>query len=141
MPLYALFRAYEALTQHSEIDFIRKGVDGDPWASDRQQNIELVWSLRLKLKLSHAICVFAICAICFMYYGHLFCVAQILLSKPVEWIKGMTNLPERMKTSIYVLFQFNNNSRCTIHTVQNYTHFKSYLLEKLQMVSPWTLCQ
>ena len=59
MPLYALFRAYEALTQHSEIDFIRKGVDGDPWASDRQQNIELVWSLRLKLvlKLSHAICV------------------------------------------------------------------------------------
>ena len=79
--------------------------------------------------------------ICFMYYGHLFGVAQILLSKPVDWIKGMTNLPERMKTSIEVLFQLNNNSRCTIHTVQNYTHFKSYLLEKLQMVSPWTLCQ
>ena len=79
--------------------------------------------------------------ICFMYYSHLFCVAQILLSKPVEWIKGMTNLPERMKTSIYVLFPLDNNSRCTIHTVQNYTHFKSYLLEKLQMVSPWTLCQ
>ena len=33
MPLYALFRAYEALTQHSEIDFIRKGVDGDRWGS------------------------------------------------------------------------------------------------------------
>ena len=79
--------------------------------------------------------------ICFMYYGHLFGVAQILLSKPVDWIKGMTNLPERMKTSIYVLFQLNINSRCLIHTVQNYTHFKSYLLDKLQMVSPWTLCQ
>ena len=73
MPLYAFFRAYEALLGHPykklnipKLIFIRKGVDGDPWASDRQQNIELVWSLRLKLNLSHAICVklctqFALC--------------------------------------------------------------------------------
>ena len=60
--------------------------------------------------------------ICFMYYGHLFCVAQILLSKPVDWIKGMTNLSERMKTSIYVLFQLNINSRCPIQSHSSKLH-------------------